>query len=545
MMVMNGVGDDVSGVGTSEEGNGVMRSSFIPWGFCPYESSLVSGKTGEAGEEGRSGQRKGMMCSAESDETDPEWRRQPRHFFVLSSSGKPVWSLHGDENALAGFMAVIQALVSFVAGAGDTLRTIELEGGARCVVKVAGPLYLAAVSRRGEGARSLRRQLDLLHLQILSILTLAVERAFARSPRFDVRNLLAGTSHIFASACRAGEWELGVSLRGLQAARCDAGLRRGLTDTLSRVLARVQASGSSAPDAGRDGDEEAAPKPAPLLGAVFSNHRLLARASTSELDAGSQPDAWDLLLLTNFVLSSPSFREGEGFSPVCLPGYDARRFVYAYVAFVRPRLCVVLVDETPGSFHALSAARRQLEREMGTARLDALERDALNDAGDYIVASRKAGSADDIHARPSGSNNNNNKGWGAAATPSPSTTGLWHCCYLHHQHAQYTMPALPSQFKAPGRRRLLMRAYEQLHAAATVGVAPVGAEEMGGSPNKLHRVVFLRDERHTLVACVSSDLLGMCIFDPCTERTEAVARYHQISAWIRGNDELFAPAGSF
>lgn len=90
-----------------------------------------------------------------------------------------------------------------------------------------------------------------------------------------------------------------------------------------------------------------------------------------------------------------------------------------------------------------------------------------------------------------------------------------------------------------------MRAYEQLHAAATVGVAPVGAEEMGGSPNKLHRVVFLRDERHTLVACVSSDLLGMCIFDPCTERTEAVARYHQISAWIRGNDELFAPAGSF
>lgn len=38
----------------------------------------------------------------------------------------------------------------------------------------------------------------------------------------------------------------------------------------------------------------------------------------------------------------------------------------------------------------------------------------------------------------------------------------------------------------------------------------------------------------------------MCIFDPCTERTEAVARYHQVSAWIRNNDgDLFARVGSF
>ena len=46
--------------------------------------------------------------------TSQSWRQQRKHVFVLSNAGKPIWTPHGDENALAGLMAVIQALTSFV-----------------------------------------------------------------------------------------------------------------------------------------------------------------------------------------------------------------------------------------------------------------------------------------------------------------------------------------------------------------------------------------------------------------------------------------------
>ena len=213
------------------------RPPLVAWGF--YPNCAPGGGEGGARAAGAGDRAEGAAL----DETDVRWRRKSKHFFILSSSGKPVWSRHGDENALAGFMAVIQALVSFVQGAGDTLRSIELGGGALAVVKVAGPLYLATVSRRrGEGVRALSRQLDLLHLQVMSILTKAVERALARSSRFDMRQLLGGTSHIFRSLCRAMHWELGIGLRAVQAERCDAGLRREVTERLSSVLGRVQAA---------------------------------------------------------------------------------------------------------------------------------------------------------------------------------------------------------------------------------------------------------------------------------------------------------------
>ena len=36
------------------------------------------------------------------------WRRGRRHFFILSEAGKPIYSLHGDEDQLASLMAVMQ-----------------------------------------------------------------------------------------------------------------------------------------------------------------------------------------------------------------------------------------------------------------------------------------------------------------------------------------------------------------------------------------------------------------------------------------------------
>lgn len=50
---------------------------------------------------------------AETD-VDDSWAQHGKHFFILTESGKPVWTYHGEEDGLAGLMALITALVSVI-----------------------------------------------------------------------------------------------------------------------------------------------------------------------------------------------------------------------------------------------------------------------------------------------------------------------------------------------------------------------------------------------------------------------------------------------
>lgn len=70
----------------------------------------------------------------------------------------------------AGFMAVVQALVSVIADQGDSIQSITV-GPTQLVFLLKGQLYLAAVSSRGEAPAALRRQLELLYQTILMFVT--------------------------------------------------------------------------------------------------------------------------------------------------------------------------------------------------------------------------------------------------------------------------------------------------------------------------------------------------------------------------------------
>ena len=65
-------------------------------------------------------------------------------------------------------------------------------------------MYLVAVSATGEPVSVLRLQLDLLHAQIVCILTEGFHRMFARNPRYDSRRLL-GTALSLAYTLAAHE----------------------------------------------------------------------------------------------------------------------------------------------------------------------------------------------------------------------------------------------------------------------------------------------------------------------------------------------------
>lgn len=47
-------------------------------------------------------------------------------------AGKPIFTLHGEGNQLAGFMAAIHAMISFAADRGDGLRSLRFVTSFAC-----------------------------------------------------------------------------------------------------------------------------------------------------------------------------------------------------------------------------------------------------------------------------------------------------------------------------------------------------------------------------------------------------------------------------
>lgn len=89
---------------------------------------------------------------------DPEWLRKREHFFVLSSAGKPIYSLHGNEDKLATLFGVMQALVSVVHANQDMIMSIHAVG-MKFVFLLKGPLILVAASRRNLSVQQIQLQL--------------------------------------------------------------------------------------------------------------------------------------------------------------------------------------------------------------------------------------------------------------------------------------------------------------------------------------------------------------------------------------------------
>lgn len=139
--------------------------------------------------ERRAGEEDGDEDDDDDDNDDEfEWGAA-KHIFVLSSAGKPVFSLLGDEQRLSTLMGLIQALLSLCADCddGDEIESISA-GSRRFVFLKRGNLVLVAVSSSEAGMLDddcgvkgekdapecesfLRLQLEYLYASILFLLT--------------------------------------------------------------------------------------------------------------------------------------------------------------------------------------------------------------------------------------------------------------------------------------------------------------------------------------------------------------------------------------
>ncbi|XP_062367906.1 vacuolar fusion protein MON1 homolog B-like isoform X1 [Cinclus cinclus] len=428
----------------------------------------------------------GGRRGADEDVAAAGWRARRKHVFVLSEAGKPIYSRHGNEEALAATMGVMMALVSFIQSGGNAIRAICSEDRT-LVFEQRGPLLLVSVSRTRQSAAQLRRELAFVHEQILSLLTRGgIARVFARRRGFDLRRLLAGAEavldRLLCGAAADGRLMLG-------AARClplPGGLRRAVSGALRRAAA--------------------AARPAPALAVLAARGRLVTAARQRALAEGGRLCASDLHLLLNLLGGGAGAGAGEVWTPVCLPRFNPDGYFYAYAARLGEEeeeeggVMLILLSTEREGFYAAAACRRQLE-------------DTL----------RAQGWLAELAAAVRG---------GAGYGPSrPGAPELRHFLYKPlegpeemQQLPQFTSPELEEPYTSEEEQHRLFDLYHYLHSRVH-------------SPHRPLRLLYHVAEKETLLAWVTSKFELYSCFSPLVTKAGAIAVLTKLLRWLKKEED--------
>jgi hypothetical protein len=237
------------------------------------------------------------------------WKSKMKHYMILSSAGKPIYSRHGDLSLINSYMGVVQTIISFYEGANNPLLGFTA-GNARFVVAIEGPLYFVAISRLGESDAQLRSQLEALYMQILSTLTLpTLKNIFVNRPSTDLRKPLEGTESLLSSL--ADSFTKGSPPTLLGALEC-LRLRKSQRHAINNVFLKSRSEKL-------------------LYGLIVAGGKLVSviRPRKHSLHPS------DLQLIFNMLFESGGIKAGGGESwiPLCLPAFNNRGYLYMYVSF--------------------------------------------------------------------------------------------------------------------------------------------------------------------------------------------------------------------
>ncbi|KAG4087450.1 DUF254-domain-containing protein [Neocallimastix lanati (nom. inval.)] len=240
------------------------------------------------------------------DLTSSNWIKHKKHFFILSSAGKPIYSRYGDESKLSSLMGVIQAIISFYNVDNDEINCINTSTH-KIVFLLKNPLYLVCVSQTNETEEQLKIQLLYLYNQVLfSLTSVQLTKIFHDRVNFDLRNLLVGTEIYMDELSRKFGVDASYLLKSIRCLRIKNDLRNKIGEILNNNH----------------------PKNI-LYGILTYNDKLINIVRSKKHSV----HPLDMHLIINMITSS-SFRSVESWSPICLPKYNSRGFLYAYVSYL-------------------------------------------------------------------------------------------------------------------------------------------------------------------------------------------------------------------
>ena len=89
---------------------------------------------------------------------DSEWINKKSQVFILSTAGKPIYTLNGDEDKLNTLFGLLQALVSVIESGGDCIKSITVKN-MKFVFLVKTPLILVGVNKTKRSEQQVLNQL--------------------------------------------------------------------------------------------------------------------------------------------------------------------------------------------------------------------------------------------------------------------------------------------------------------------------------------------------------------------------------------------------
>ncbi|RYP67324.1 hypothetical protein DL769_005803 [Monosporascus sp. CRB-8-3] len=420
------------------------------------------------------------------------WKSKLKHFMILSSAGKPIYSRHGDLGLINSSMGVVQTIISFYEGAKNPLSGFTA-GDTRFVITIQGPLYFVAVSRLGESDSQMRAQLDALYMQILSTLTLpTLNSIFANRPSTDLRKPLQGTEMLLSSL--ADSFTKGSPSSLLGALEC-LRLRKSQRHSINNAFLKARSEKL-------------------LYGLIVAGGRLVSviRPRRHSLHPS------DLQLIFNMLFESGGIKSGggENWVPLCLPAFNNRGYLYMYVSFLdgqaeseaTPRtstdtdeeIAIIFVSTDKESFFALQQMRDDVVTELKRKKL--LE---------IIKAAAQKG-------RP---------------TVDEITAGahISHFLFKSKANVQFCMPSLHPAFDDMVQRRRLMSLYHSLHATVHTKHSHL-------------KVLNCVSEESTSLAWVTPIFELYCVAGPNAPRAAMAQAANKIIQWAKREEErLFIIGG--
>ncbi|KAG5368731.1 Vacuolar fusion protein [Yarrowia sp. C11] len=404
-----------------------------------------------------------------------------KQFFILSSAGKPIYTLHGSDDVILGYLGVLQTVVSAYQadGSDDNLMSFRA-GKTLVVVAVEGPLILAAVSKIGESESQLRAQLDVLYTQILSTLTKnQIHRIYANQSNFDLRNLLQGTDvYLDALTREIVNGSPSILLGALEPLI----LRKSIREEIDAVLLNCRT-------------------PSLLYGLIVSDSKL-ANVIRPKKHSLHPPD---LILLFSMLFNTTSFRDGEHWVPICLPKFNSTGFLYAYIHFFSKSSALIQISADKNAFFELRDAKQQILAQMADKGLiKALER--AEERGRFKPVD--------------------------VAVPM-----VRHFLYKSRAHVQYVMPSYETHYHEPHLQRGLVTFYHQLHAQ-------VNSASSRGSNNGWRFLHLVRNSCIGF-AWITPSFELYCVSGPNVSRATLAASIHSIAKWVSQHRErLFVIGGA-
>ncbi|KAK4612828.1 Vacuolar fusion protein MON1 [Fulvia fulva] len=418
------------------------------------------------------------------DDVATIWKSKLKHFFILSASGKPIYSRHGDDKLISHYVGVAQTLISFYQDAKDPLKGFTA-GGTRFVMLSKGPLNLVAISRLPESDSQLRSQLEALYMQILSTLTLpSMEKMFKQRASTDLRRPLQGTDALLDGL--ADGFTRGSPSTLLSALEC-LRLRNTHRRVINNTLLKVRTQNL-------------------LYGLIVAAGRLVSvvRPKKHSLHPG------DLHLIFNMLFEAGSVRAGggENWIPLCLPGFNNTGFLYMYVSFFSTseeakepaededrdeELAIVLISANKEAFYEMRKMRDELVSQLeSNGRMSTIK-----------TAIRR----------------------GHAPTSSivPGTV-LRHFLYKSRGNVQFVMPSFEPHFGGLVNRRRLMSLYHQMHELIHSRTAHLKVQHSIASDS-------------TSLAWETPLFELYCVAGPNATRAELAQGANKVVQWIRREQE--------